>query len=129
MGAFIDKPLDELELEDVRAIRKKVKFPRKLDISVFYQLTGRLPHEGIEFKEEDFIVHFYDTFVAAGIKLLGKMVRCRINVLYHLLKKIGKEPNADLFPFMKEASRQRTEEEIKFVFEHLGWNYSPIQLD
>ena len=38
--AFIDKPLNELELEDVRAIREKVKFPRKLDISVFYQLTG-----------------------------------------------------------------------------------------
>ena len=48
--AFIDKPLDELELEDIRAIRKKVKFPRKLDISVFYQLTGRLPHEGLERK-------------------------------------------------------------------------------
>ena len=47
---LIDKPLDKLELEDVRAIRKKVKFPCKLDISVFYQLTGRLPHEGIEFK-------------------------------------------------------------------------------
>ena len=30
--AFIDKPLDELELEDVRAIRHKVKFPCKLDI-------------------------------------------------------------------------------------------------
>ena len=55
---FIDKPLDELELEDVRAIREKVKFPCKLDISVFYQLTGRLPHEGLEFKEEDFIIHF-----------------------------------------------------------------------
>ena len=38
-------------LEDVRAIRKKVKFPSKLDISVFYQLTGRLPHEELEFKE------------------------------------------------------------------------------
>ena len=47
--AFVDKPLDKLKLEDVRAIRKKVKCPRKLDISVFYQLTGRLPHEGIEF--------------------------------------------------------------------------------
>ena len=79
--AFIDKPLNELELEDVRAIRKKVKFPSKLDISVFYQLTGRLPHKGLEFKEEDFIVHFYDTFMAASIKLLGKTVRCRINVL------------------------------------------------
>ena len=57
------------------------------------------------------------------------MVRCRSNVLYHLLKKIGKEPNADLFPFMKGNSHQQTEEEIKFVFEHLGWNYSLIQLD
>ena len=56
--ALIDKPLDELELEDVREIRKKVKFPCKLDISVFYQLTGRLPHEGLEFKDEDFIIHF-----------------------------------------------------------------------
>ena len=126
MKALIDKPLDELELEDVRAIRKKVKFPCKLNISVFFQLTGRLPHEELEFKEEDFIIHFYNAFVAASIKLLGKPVRCRTNVLYHLLKKIGKEPNADLFPFMKGVSHQQTEEEIKFVFEHLGWSYSPI---
>ena len=129
MDAFKDKPLDELELKDVRAIMNKVKFPSKLDISVFYQLTGRVPHEGLEFKDEDFIIHFYDTFVAASIKLLGKMVRCRTNVLYHVLKRIGKEPNADLLPFMKGPSHQRTEEEIKFVFDHLGWAYSPVQLD
>ena len=66
--AFIDKPLDELELKDVGAIMNKVKFPCKLDISVFYQLTGRLPHEGLEFKDEDFIIHFYGTFVAVSIK-------------------------------------------------------------
>ena len=126
MNAFTDKSLDELELEDVRAIRKKVKFPRKLDISVFYKLTGRLPHEELEFKEEDFIVHFYNAFMAENIKLLGKPVRCRTNVLCHLLKKICKEPNADLFPFMKGNSHQQTEEEIKFVFDHLGWSYSPI---
>ena len=76
--------------------------------------------------------------MAASIKLLGKTVRCRTNVLYHLLKKIGKEPNADLFPFMKGNNHgpcrpgvtvqphQRTEEEIKFIFENLGWSYSPI---
>ena len=63
-----NKPLNELELEDVRAIRKKVKFACKLDISVFYQLTGSLPHEELEFKEEDFIIHFYDTFMAASTK-------------------------------------------------------------
>ena len=46
-----NKPLDDLELKDIRI--NKVKFPRKLDISVFYQLTGRLPHEGLEFKVGD----------------------------------------------------------------------------
>ena len=127
--AFIDIPLGELELKDIRAVMINVKCPRKLDISVFYQLTGRLPHEGLEFKAEDFIIHFYDTFMAVSVKLLGKMVRCRTNVLYHILKKIGKEPNADLFPFTKGPSHQRTEKEIKFVFDHLGWTCSPIQLD
>ena len=124
--ALIDKPLDEIELEDVRLAMKKVKYPHKLDISVFYQLTRRLPHKDLDYDDERFSTHFYDTFMAASIKLLEKTVGCRVNVLYHLLAKIGKEPNADLFPFMKEASHQRTEEEIKFVFEHLGWNYSPV---
>ena len=76
--AFIDKPLDKLELKDVRAIIYKVKVPRKLDISVFYQLTGRLPHKGLEFKDEDFIIHFYHTFMVASVKLLGKMVNVEL---------------------------------------------------
>ena len=138
MKAFIDKPLDEMgypgpcgpiQLEDVRLAMKKVKCPRKLDISVFYKLTRRSPHKELEYDDERIITHLYDTFCNERIKLLGKTVRCRVNVLYHLLAKIGKEPNADLFPFMKGASHQRTEEEIKFVFEHLGWSYSSIQLD
>ena len=72
--ALIDKPLDELELEDIRAIRKKVKFPCKLDISLFYQLT-RLPHKELEYDDERIIIHLYDTFCKESIKLLGKMVR------------------------------------------------------
>ena len=54
------------------------------------------------------------------------MVRCRTNVLYHLLDKIGKEPNADLFQFMKGPSHQPIEEEIELVFKNLGWDYSPL---
>ena len=138
---LVDKPLDEMgshidpgpcgpiELEDVRPAMKKIKCPRKLDISVFYRLTKRLPHEDLNYDDERLLIHFYDTFMVASIKLLGKHVRYRTNVLYHLPKKIGKESNADLFPFMKGASHQRTEEEIKFVFEHLGWSYSPLKLD
>ena len=54
------------------------------------------------------------------------MVRCRTNVLYHMLKKIKKEPNADLFQFMKGPSHQQTEEEIELVFKNFGWDYSPL---
>ena len=42
---LIDKPLDELELVHVRPAMAKVKCLRKLDISVFYQLSRRLPHK------------------------------------------------------------------------------------
>ena len=91
---------------------------------MFYRLTRRLPHEDLNDYDEGLLIHFYDTFCNESIKLLGKMVRCRTNVLYHLLAKIGKEPNADLFQF----SHQRTEEEIEFVFKNLGWDYSPIKL-
>ena len=100
--ALIDKPLDRLELGHVRLAMAKVKCPCKLDISLFYQLTRRLPHEDdLNYDDERFLIHFYDTFYNKSIKVLGCTVRCRVNVLYHLLVKIGKEPNADLFQFMK----------------------------
>ena len=115
-----------LKLEQVRIAMNKVKCPRKLDISVFYKLTGRLPYEDLNNDDERLLFHFYDTFSNESIKLLGKMMRCRTNVLYHLLDKIAKEPNADLSQFMKGSNHQRTEEEIELVFKNLGWDYSPL---
>ena len=103
--ALIDKPLDKIELGHVRLAMAKVKCPCKLDISVLYQLTRRLPHE-VDYDDERLLIHFYDTFYNESIKLLGCTVRCRVNVLYHLLAKIGKEPNADLFQFMKGPGHQ-----------------------
>ena len=73
--ALIDKPLDELELGQIRLAMKKVKCPRKLDISVFYQLTRRLLHGQLEYDDERIITHLYDTFCNESIKLLGKTVR------------------------------------------------------
>ena len=125
---LIDKPMDEIELEQIWLAMAKVKCPRKLDISVSYQLTGRLPHDGLGYDGhyEKLLIHLYDTFCNESIKLLGKMVRCRTNVLYHLLDKVGKESNSDHFQFIKEPAHQRTEEEIKFIFDHLGWDCSPL---
>ena len=106
MKALIDRPLDKIELKHVRLAMAKVNCPRKLDISVFYQLTRRLPHEDLNSDDEGLLIHFYNTFCTESMKLLGKMVRCRTDALYHLLYKIGKEPNADLFQFMKGPSHQ-----------------------
>ena len=88
---------------------------------MFYQLTRRLPHEDgvmplhdsgpaswahLNYDDERLLIHFYDTFYNESIKLLGHTVRSKVDVLYHLLAKIGKEPNSDLFQFMKGASHQ-----------------------
>ena len=126
--AIIDKPLDNLELEHIRLAMANIKCPHKLDILMFYELTRRLPHEDLNYDDERLLIHFYDTFCNESIKLLGCMVRCRTNILCHLLDKIGKKPNADHFQLMKGPCHQQTEEEIKFVFDHLGWDYSSIQL-
>ena len=93
-----------IELGHVRPAMAKVKCPHKLDISVFYRLTKRVPHEDLSYDDERLLIHFYNTFYNESIKLLGRTVRCRVNVLYHLLAKIGNEPNADLFQFMKGPS-------------------------
>ena len=100
--------MDEIELKHVRLAMAKVKCPRKLDILVFYQLTRKLPHEGLgcDGYYEELLIHFYNTFCNESIKLLGKMVRCRTNVLYHLLDKIGMKPNVDHFQFMKGPGHQ-----------------------
>ena len=73
-----------IQLKDVRLAMKKIKCPRKLDISVFYQLTKRLPQEDLNYGDERVLIHFYDTFMVASIKLLGKHVRYRTNVLYNI---------------------------------------------
>ena len=58
MKELIDKPLDELGLRHVRLAMAKVKCPCKLDISVFYQLTRRLPHKDLNYDDEGLLIHF-----------------------------------------------------------------------
>ena len=76
--ALIDKPLGELGLKHIRLAMAKVKCPHKLDSSVLYQLSRRLPHEGLDYDDERLLIHFYDTFYNESINLLGCTVRCRV---------------------------------------------------
>ena len=49
-----------------------------MDISVFYRLTLRLPHEDLNYDDERLLIHFYDTFCNKSIKLFRKTVRYRV---------------------------------------------------
>ena len=74
--------LDNLKLEEVRIAMAKVKCPQKLAISVFCQLTGRLPHEDPNDDDKRLLFHFYNTFYNESIKLFCKTIRCRTNVSF-----------------------------------------------
>ena len=45
----------------------EIKCPKKLDISLFYQLNGKLPHEDLDDEAEMIFIHFYDTFCSESI--------------------------------------------------------------
>ena len=48
-----------------------------------------------------------------------------LQMFYTIFLKQLKETNVDHFQFVEGPSHQWTEEEIQFVFDSLGWNYSP----
>ena len=56
--AVIDKPLDEPGLRHFGLAMAKVKCPRKLDISVLYQLTRMLPQESLDYDDERLLSTF-----------------------------------------------------------------------
>ena len=59
-------------------------------------------------------------------KLLGKYVKYKSSVLFHLLRLVGCDPNPDDFPLNGRVSNERTEIEIEAVFENIGWEYRPM---
>ena len=92
------KPLiDCSQLEQVRLAMAKDKCPRKLDISVFYQLTRRLLHEYLNYDDERIYIHLYNIFCNESITLLGKMVRCRTNVCTTYLKRLERNQMLIIF--------------------------------
>ena len=76
-------------------------------------------------KERVTLQGLYNIFNIASIQSIGKNVKYKQNVLFHLLRKIGKKPDMNDFYFQKTKSVKKTDEEIKKVFDSLGWEFSP----
>ena len=69
------------------------------------------------------LLKYYEYFRINSDKVLGKQVKYKSNVLFHLLQLVGCEPDPDDFPLNGRVSIERTESEIETVFKVMGWNY------
>ena len=68
----------------------------------------------------------YDTFDRVSNEVLGKSIKYKQNVLFHLLRKVGKEPNMEDFYIKGSKSTERLVDEIGKVFTRLEWEFRPI---
>ena len=120
------KPDEKYSIDDKKSIRKEAKFPKKLINSVLRKVNGKLPFEEISELDVNKILYYYDRFTVKSRETLGKKVRYNANVLFHLMRLIGKNPDPNDFPLNSGICNENTAQEIKTVFEKLGWNYKPM---
>ena len=120
------KPDGKYTIDDIKSIRKEAKFPKKLINSVLHKVNSRLPFEEISKLDVRKMFWYFGRFTMKSKDILGKKVRYNANILFRLMRLIGKNPDTNNFPLTSDISNENTEQEIKTVFEKLGWDYKPM---
>ena len=72
------------------------------------------------------MMRYYEEFRINSHRALGKQVKYKSYVLFHLLRLVGCKPDPDVSPLNGRVSNERTEAEIETVFKVMGWNYKPM---
>ena len=128
--SLIKKYLGEKDKYDksevVNLIRSIKDIPNKLTNTLFRILNGIKDLNLLSCEEVEKLKSLYDTFERVSNEVLGKSVKYKQNVLFHLLRKIGKEPNIEDFYIKGSKSTKRLDEEIGKVFARLGWEFRLI---
>ena len=94
------KPNAKYTIDDIKSVRKEAKFPKKLKNSVLRKVNGKLPFEEISELDVRKMVWYYDRFTMKSKDILGKKVRYNANILFHLMRLIGKNPDPNNFPLI-----------------------------
>ena len=110
------KPDEKYTTNDIKSIRKDAGFMKKLINSVLRKVNCELPFEELSERDITIMFWYYDEFVRKSIEVLGKKVKYGANVLFHLMRLIGKKPDPNNFPLNGGISNENTEQEIKTVF-------------
>ena len=108
-----------------KSIRNEAKFPNKFKNSVLYKVNGKLPFEEISELDVRKMFWYYDRFTVKSKDILGKKVKYNANILFHIMRLIGKNHDPNNFPLNSGISNENTEQEINTVSEKLGWDHKP----
>ena len=102
------------------------KFKKDLVNSIVRRLNGDLDYKSLTEVQKSCLFRYYEDFRVKSYSVLGKHVKYKSNVLFNLLRLVGRDPNPDDFLLNGRAGNERTETEIETVFKAMGWNYKPM---
>ena len=103
------------------------KFKKDLVNSIVRRLNGDLDYKSLTEVQKSCLFRYYQNFRVKSYNVLGKHVKYKSNVLFHLLRLVGCDQNPDDFPLNGRVSNERTQTEIETAFKAMGWNYKPMR--
>ena len=95
-------------------------FKKDLVNSIVRKLNNDSDCKSLTKVQKSCLFRYYVNFRVKNYSVLGKHVKYKSNVLFHLLRLVGCDPNPDDFPLNGRASNERTETEIETVFKAMG---------
>ena len=113
-------------VNEVKDTISTFKFKKDLVNSIVRKLNNDSGYKSLIKVQKSCLFRYYENFRVKSYSVLGKHVKYKSNVLFHLLRLVGCNPNPDDFLLNGRASNERIETEIETVFKAMGWNYKPM---
>ena len=118
--------MDCYTVNEVKDTIGMFKLKKDLVNSIVRNLNEVPDYKPITEFQRSSLLKYYEEFRNDIDKVLGKQVKYKSNVLFHLLRLVGCEPDPDDLPLNGRVSNERTKSETETVFKVMGWNYKPL---
>ena len=113
-------PRERYTVNEVKDKIGELKFMKDLVTSIVRDLNGDLDYKHLLEFQLASLLKYYEEFRINSDKALGRQVKYKSNVLFHLLRLNGCKPDPDDFPLNGRVSNDRKEAEIETVFNFMG---------
>ena len=119
-------PKDKYTVNEFKDTISNFKFKKDLINSIVCKLNDDLDYKSLTEVQKYSLFRYKETFRTRSHRVLGKHVKHKSNVIFHLLRLVSCDPNPDNFPLKRKVSNEKTETEIEAVFQDIGWECRPM---